>query len=560
MTTLSVKKTSSKGIVIGKPFIVENPDLSADRTPSKDAAAEIALFEDALEKTQDELSELAAASDIFEGHLMIAMDSSLSDAVIAKINEGSNAQAALEDTVSEFAMIFEMMEDEYMKERSADVKDVGNRVMRKLKGIAGSSLSDINEKVILVAKDLAPSDTAIIDLNYVMGFITELGGVTSHVSIIARNLELPALVGVSGIMNAVKKDDTIIMDAGKGTIIINPDSETIAKYEKLAEEFRKHQAMLMELNHLPPVTIDGHQVSLCANVGNIEEIKQAIKNNIDGIGLFRSEFLYMENSHFPTEEEQFQVYKEAAELLNGKEVTIRTLDIGGDKSLPYYTFDPEENPFLGWRAIRISLDLKDVFKAQLKALLRASAYGYIRIMFPMIISVEELEAAKAVLEECKQDLKLAGISYDENIQIGIMIETPASVACVEQFAQMVDFFSIGTNDLTQYMLCVDRGNKKLASMYNSFHPAVLNSIQTVINAAHKYNVKCGMCGEFASDARAAKLLLGMGLDEFSMSAGEVPNVKYLIRNSNYLAEKEHTAEVLKNTKIADIMAALGEEE
>ena len=243
----------------------------------------------------------------------------------------------------------------------------------------------------------------------------------------------------------------------------------------------------------------------------------------------------MENSHFPTEEEQFQVYKEAAELLNGKEVTIRTLDIGGDKSLPYYTFDPEENPFLGWRAIRISLDLKDVFKAQLKALLRASAYGYIRIMFPMIISVEELEAAKAVLEECKQDLKLAGISYDENIQIGIMIETPASVACVEQFAQMVDFFSIGTNDLTQYMLCVDRGNKKLASMYNSFHPAVLNSIQTVINAAHKYNVKCGMCGEFASDARAAKLLLGMGLDEFSMSAGEVPNVKYLIRNSNYLA-------------------------
>ena len=560
MTTLSVKKTSSKGIVIGKPFIVENPDLSADRTPSKDAAAEIALFEDALEKTQDELSELAAASDIFEGHLMIAMDSSLSDAVIAKINEGSNAQAALEDTVSEFAMIFEMMEDEYMKERSADVKDVGNRVMRKLKGIAGSSLSDINEKVILVAKDLAPSDTAIIDLNYVMGFITELGGVTSHVSIIARNLELPALVGVSGIMNAVKKDDTIIMDAGKGTIIINPDSETIAKYEKLAEEFRKHQAMLKELNHLPPVTIDGHQVSLCANVGNIVEIKQAIKNNIDGIGLFRSEFLYMENSHFPTEEEQFQVYKEAAELLNGKEVTIRTLDIGGDKSLPYYTFDPEENPFLGWRAIRISLDLKDVFKAQLKALLRASAYGYIRIMFPMIISVEELEAAKAVLEECKQDLKLAGISYDENIQIGIMIETPASVACVEQFAQMVDFFSIGTNDLTQYMLCVDRGNKKLASMYNSFHPAVLNSIQTVINAAHKYNVKCGMCGEFASDARAAKLLLGMGLDEFSMSAGEVPNVKYLIRNSNYLAEKEHTAEVLKNTKIADIMAALGEEE
>ncbi|CVI72097.1 Phosphoenolpyruvate-protein phosphotransferase [Clostridiales bacterium CHKCI001] len=560
MTTLSVKKTSSKGIVIGKPFIVENPDLSADRTPSKDAAAEIALFEDALEKTQDELSELAAASDIFEGHLMIAMDSSLSDAVIAKINEGSNAQVALEDTVSEFAMIFEMMEDEYMKERSADVKDVGNRVMRKLKGIAGSSLSDIKEKVILVAKDLAPSDTAIIDLNYVMGFITELGGVTSHVSIIARNLELPALVGVNGIMNAVKKDDTIIMDAGKGTIIINPDSQTIAKYEKLAEEFRKHQAMLKELNHLPPVTIDGHHVSLCANVGNIDEIKQALKNNIDGIGLFRSEFLYMENSHFPTEEEQFKVYKEAAELLEGKEVTIRTLDIGGDKSLPYYTFDPEENPFLGWRAIRISLDLKDVFKAQLKALLRASAYGYIRIMFPMIISVEELEAAKAVLEECKQDLKLAGIPYDENIQIGIMIETPASVACVEQFAQMVDFFSIGTNDLTQYMLCVDRGNKKLASMYNSFHPAVLNSIQTVINAAHKYNVKCGMCGEFASDARAAKLLLGMGLDEFSMSAGEVPNVKYLIRNSNYLAEKEHTAEVLKNTKIADIMAALGEEE
>lgn len=560
MTTLSVKKTSSKGIVIGKPFIVETPDLTADRTPAKDPASEISVFEDALEKTQDELTALASDSDIFEGHLMIAMDSSLSDAVEAKINEGSNAQAALEDTVTEFATIFEMMEDEYMKERSADVRDVGGRIMKKLKGIEGSSLSDINQKVILVAKDLAPSDTAIINLNYVMGFITELGGVTSHVSIIARNLELPALVGVNGIMNAVKKDDTIIMDAGKGTIIINPDEETIARYEKLAEEFRAHQTMLKELNHLPPVTTDGHSVSLCANVGNIEEIKQALKNNIDGIGLFRSEFLYMENNHFPTEDEQFEVYKQAAQLLDGKEVTIRTLDIGGDKSLPYYTFDEEENPFLGWRAIRISLDLKDVFKAQLKALLRASAYGYIRIMFPMIISVEELIAAKAVLEECKQDLKLAGIPYDENIQIGIMIETPASVACVEEFSQMVDFFSIGTNDLTQYMLCVDRGNKKLSSLYNSFHPAVLRSIQNVITAAHKYNTKCGMCGEFASDARAAKLLLGMGLDEFSMSGGEVPNVKYMIRNASFAQEQEHTAEVLKNTKIEDIMAALGEAE
>lgn len=554
---LVVEKTSSKGIVIGKAYVIEKVDLTPENYNVTSKEEEIKKFEKALNEAKEEIIQLSQNSDIFAGHHMIVEDITLYDSVTGKINdENQNVQIAVCNAIEEISNIFKMMDDEYMKERAADVKDVGSRIMAKLKGVSNNPFENIKEEVVLIAEDLTPSDTALIDLNLVKGFITELGGVTSHVSIIAKNLGLPALVGVNGIMDSVKDNDIVAMDASKGNIIINPNSQELAEYKKLEEEFKKEEEMLKKLENLKAVTTDGREVQLCANVGNILDIQMAVKHNIDGIGLFRSECVYMENTHFPTEDEQFEVYKEAAILCEGKEVTIRTLDIGGDKSLPYYKFDFEENPFLGWRAIRISLELKDVFKAQLKAILRASAFGYIRIMYPMIISIEEIVEANKVLEECKQELRNDGIKFDENIEVGMMIETPASVILSDEFAKYVDFFSIGTNDLTQYMLVVDRGNKRISNMYNSFHPVVLQSIKRVIEAGHKQNIKVGMCGEFASDARAAKILLGLGLDEFSMSASEINNVKKQILETSFEDAKNYANEVLSKTTVESVMEFL----
>ncbi len=554
---LVVEKTSSKGIVIGKAYVIEKVDLTPENYNVTSKEEEIKKFEKALNEAKEEIIQLSQNSDIFAGHHMIVEDITLYDSVTGKINdENQNVQIAVCNAIEEISNIFKMMDDEYMKERAADVKDVGSRIMAKLKGVSNNPFENIKEEVVLIAEDLTPSDTALIDLNLVKGFITELGGVTSHVSIIAKNLGLPALVGVNGIMDSVKDNDIVAMDASKGNIIINPNSQELAEYKKLEEEFKKEEEMLKKLENLKAVTTDGREVQLCANVGNILDIQMAVKHNIDGIGLFRSECVYMENTHFPTEDEQFEVYKEAAILCEGKEVTIRTLDIGGDKSLPYYKFDFEENPFLGWRAIRISLELKDVFKAQLKAILRASAFGYIRIMYPMIISIEEIVEANKVLEECKQELRNYGIKFDENIEVGMMIETPASVILSDEFAKYVDFFSIGTNDLTQYMLVVDRGNKRISNMYNSFHPVVLQSIKRVIEAGHKQNIKVGMCGEFASDARAAKILLGLGLDEFSMSASEINNVKKQILETSFEDAKNYANEVLSKTTVESVMEFL----
>jgi phosphotransferase system enzyme I (PtsI) len=544
MIAIHVEKTASRGIVIGKAFIVEKPSLNHNFTKidDKDIEKEIKRYESAVANAVTELEGLAKSNTIFEAHLEMARDITLYEGVITKIkDEKQNADAALEATAAEFIQIFENMEDEYMRERAADIKDIRYRLMCGLHGIKPNPFAEISEQVILIAEDLAPSDTACLNLNYILGFITQEGGVTSHVSIMAKGLEIPALVGVQGIIEQVKQNDLIIMDAGKGIILLQPDETTILTYQQLQQEQQKKQEELAKINHLPAITKDGKQVHLCTNVGSIKDIKKALNYKMDGVGLFRSEFLYMDNTHFPTEEEQFEVYKEAAQLCS-KELTIRTLDIGGDKALSYYEFDKEENPFLGWRAIRISLDMRDMFKTQLRAILRASAFGIIRIMFPMIISLEELRRSKEILEECKTELKKQNIACDHNIEVGMMIETPASVILVEDFAKEVDFFSIGTNDLTQYLLAVDRGNKKISALYNSFHPSVLRSINRVIKAGNQNKIKVGMCGEFASDERAVKVLLGMGLDEFSMSSSELLNVKYIIRNTSYeeaqaLAEK-----------------------
>lgn len=559
MKTINVKKTASKGVLIGKAYVVARPDLTADRSYVAESAvdAEVARYEAAIEAAKADLAVLAEENAIFGAHLELVQDPALTDTVISAIQgEKKNAELALEESVDMFAAVFASMDDEYMRERGADMKDVGKRLMCKLKGVEDNALSGISEKVIVVAKDLAPSDTAVMNLDYVTGFITEEGGVTSHVSIMARNLGLPALVGVEGIMSEVKNGDEIAMDAKAGIIILDPDEAVKAEYTVKAETFAKREKELAEIALLPTVTTDGKTAELYANVGGIEDIKTAIANHAEGVGLFRTEFLYMENDHFPTEDEQFAVYKEGAELLEGKELIIRTLDIGGDKGLSYFDFGQEENPFLGYRAIRVCLDRKDVFKTQLRALLRASAYGNIRIMYPMIISMEELDEANALVEECKAELDAEGIAYNKDIVVGMMVETPASVVCADDFAKKVGFFSIGTNDLTQYTLAVDRGNKKIAAKYNSYTPAVLRNIKRTIDAGHAAGIKVGMCGEFASDPKALKVLLGFGLDEFSMSSGAISEVKAELRASSYAECKELADKVAVATHIAEIEALL----
>ncbi|EJU23651.1 phosphoenolpyruvate-protein phosphotransferase [Peptoanaerobacter stomatis] len=538
MKKLSVDKTSSKGIAIGKAYKYEKISFVPDMYVYNDKDEEIKIYKNATELVSDELTKLAQTNDIFAGHLELVNDVALLDEVTNKIvNDKKNVQIAFRDTIDEFVAMFEAMDNEYMKARADDIKDIYQRVMAKIKNVELKNLASIHTPTIVIAKDLAPSDTATMNLDYILGFATQGGGVTSHVCIMARNLGLPALVGADNLLEEVNDNDIIIIDATNGDIYINPDEATIKEFENKKSDFEKREKLLKENAHLEAITKDNKRVLVYSNVGNIEDIKNAVKCYIDGIGLFRSEFLYMENSHFPTEEEQFEVYKEAVQICTG-EVIIRTLDIGGDKELSYYEFDKEENPFLGFRAIRISLHLKDMFKEQLRALLRASAFGYVSIMYPMIISLEELLEANSILDECKKELDSQNIAYNKDIKVGMMIETPASVMEAEAFAKYVDFFSIGTNDLTQYMLAVDRGNDKIADMYDSFNPAVLHAIQKVIDAGHKENIVVGMCGEFASDERACKMLLGMDLDEFSVAFTQVAAIKSIIRESDFEKCKE----------------------
>lgn len=562
MKKIHVERTASRGVVTGRAYVVTRPDVSADRSAISDNAmeAEIARYEAAVEAVKEDLAKLAETNAVFAAHQELAQDPALYDSVVDKIRgERKNAELSLEETVDMFAAVFESMDDEYMRERGADMKDVGRRLMCRLKGVEDNTLGSIHEKVIVVAKDLAPSDTAAMNLEYVLGFITQEGGITSHVSIMARNLNLPALVGVEGILDEIAEGDEIVMDAGTGTIIINPDDAAKEEYSARMEAFVKREKELAEISALPSETLDGRKVELSANVGNIQDIRNALPHHIDGIGLFRTEFLYMESDHFPDEDEQFAVYKEAAELMEGREVIIRTLDIGGDKGLSYFDFGEEENPFLGYRAIRICLDREDVFKIQLRALLRASAYGNIRIMYPMIISVEELDRANGLLAACKEELRTEGRAFNEDIVVGMMIETPASVVCADELAERVGFFSIGTNDLTQYTLAVDRGNKKISNLYNPFHPAVLRNIRHTIEAGHAAGIKVGMCGEFAGDPRALKILLGFGLDEFSMSAGAISEVKARLRNTTYEEAKELAGKAAKCVYLKEIEELLEEE-
>lgn len=527
MEQIYVEKTASRGIAVARVYKHQEPEWTPDQhmITAAQMEEELGKFRQARENVMQELSALASENEIFAAHLEIAGDFALQEGIEAKIaGEQKNAQLAVHEVVEEFAAIFEAMDDAYMKERGADIKDIGKRLMEKLKGIQRQDLGMLREAVIVAAKDLYPSDTVKLSPEFVKGIITEEGGVTSHVSIIAKSMNIPTLVGVKGILNKLEDGMLVCMDAGKGIIVTEPEEEVQQEYLAKKQAYEEERARLRRLRELQAVTKEGKRISLCVNVGNAEDIRHALDMKIDGVGLFRSEFLYMENSHFPTEEEQFQVYKEAAELCP-QELTIRTLDIGGDKELSYFTFEKEENPFLGWRAIRISLDMKKMFKEQLRAILRASAFGHVRIMFPMIISPEELKAAKAIAAECKTELAQEGKAFDPDIELGMMMETPASVLLAEEFAKEADFFSIGTNDLTQYLLAVDRGNKKIADRYDYFHPAVVKAIGEIIRAGHQEGIKVGMCGEMAGDSRATELLLELGLDEFSMSAGSIDDIR-----------------------------------
>lgn len=530
MKEIRTERAASKGIAMGKAFLLKAPDLRAERKALAEGEKEREwqAFLRAAEKTRDALRPLARENAIFAAHLDMAEDPTLIDGVEEKISQGKSAQWALEEQMEETCGLLESLEDAYLRERAADVRDVCRRMMAFLKGLEEDPFSGIREKVILFAEELNPSDTAKMDFRYIKGMVTARGGSTSHVAILARSLEIPALLGVEGILEQVQAGEEAILDGQEGVLFLSPDALTRRVYAEKREAEEELKQKLKEMNRLPAVTTDGREVHLFANVGSLKDIELAKKHGADGVGLFRSEFLYMESSRFPTEQEQFEIYKKAAEILK-KPVTIRTLDIGGDKALPYYQFEKEENPFLGWRAIRFCLDMRDVFKTQLKALLRAAAYGDIRIMYPMIVSVEEFRKANELLEECKEELRERGVLFRESIATGIMVETPAAVLMAEELAKEVDFFSIGTNDLTQYILAADRGNQKLTKLYSPFHPAVLRAVERVIEAGHREGKEVGMCGEFAGDERAVPLLVGLGLDEFSMVSNEIAAVRYQVR-------------------------------
>lgn len=536
---------ASPGIAFGKALLLQEDQIVINKNPlSADKLdAEIARLYDAREKSKQQLEVIKEKARItfgeekeaiFEGHIMLLEDEELEEEIIAFIKDNNaSTEYAIHSVIEEQAVTLESLDDEYLKERASDIRDIGSRFIKNALGINMISLSDISEEVILVANDLTPSETAQINLDFIQGFITDIGGRTSHTSIMARSLELPAIVGTNNITKQVNNGDMLILDALNNQIVINPSESELKKFKAIREEFFNEKQELAKLKDLPATTLDGHQVEVCGNIGTVKDCDGVNRNGGEGVGLYRTEFLFMDRSSLPTEEEQYQAYKEVALAMQGHPIIIRTMDIGGDKDLSYMDLPKEMNPFLGWRAIRISLDRRDILKDQLRAILRASAHGKLRVMFPMIISVEEIRELKNAIEQYKVELRAQNHAFDENIEIGVMVETPAAAAIAHHLAKEVDFFSIGTNDLTQYTLAVDRGNELISHLYNPMSPAVLTVIKQVIDASHKEGKWTGMCGELAGDERATLLLLGMGLDEFSMSAISIPRIKKIIRNANF---------------------------
>ncbi|GLB60408.1 phosphoenolpyruvate--protein phosphotransferase [Cytobacillus sp. NCCP-133] len=531
---------ASSGIAIAKAYRLVEPDLSFDKKKIEVPAQEVERFQTALAESKGELEvirdnahrELGAdKAAIFDAHLLVLSDPELISPIEDKIKTDKvNAESALSETADMFITMFEQMDNEYMKERAADIRDVTKRVLSHLLGVQIANPSMIAEEVIIIAEDLTPSDTAQLNRQFVKGFTTDIGGRTSHSAIMARSMEIPAVVGTKESTKQIKNGDLVIVDGLKGLVHINPTPEAVAEYEEEQRKFEEQKAEWAKLVNEKSISADGHHVELAANIGTPKDLKGVVENGGEGIGLYRTEFLYMGRDQLPTEEEQFESYKAVLEGMKGKPVVVRTLDIGGDKELPYLNLPKEMNPFLGFRAIRLCLEEQDMFRTQLRALLRASTYGNLKIMFPMIAALDEFRQGKAILEDVKQKLVSEGTKVADNIEIGIMVEIPSTAVMAEQFAKEVDFFSVGTNDLIQYTMAADRMNERVSYLYQPYNPAILRLVKMVIDAAHKEGKWAGMCGEMAGDETAIPLLLGLGLDEFSMSATSILKARSQIRN------------------------------
>ncbi|HCW7611676.1 TPA: phosphoenolpyruvate--protein phosphotransferase [Staphylococcus aureus] len=539
---------ASDGVAIAKAYLLVEPDLTFDKNEKvTDVEGEVAKFNSAIEASKVELTKIrnnaevqlgADKAAIFDAHLLVLDDPELIQPIQDKIkNENANAATALADVTTQFVTIFESMDNEYMKERAADIRDVSKRVLSHILGVELPNPSMIDESVVIVGNDLTPSDTAQLNKEFVQGFATNIGGRTSHSAIMSRSLEIPAIVGTKSITQEVKQGDMIIVDGLNGDVIVNPTEDELIAYQDKRECYFADKKELQKLRDADTVTVDGVHAELAANIGTPNDLPGVIENGAQGIGLYRTEFLYMGRDQMPTEEEQFEAYKEVLEAMDGKRVVVRTLDIGGDKELSYLNLPEEMNPFLGYRAIRLCLAQQDIFRPQLRALLRASVYGKLNIMFPMVATINEFREAKAILLEEKENLKNEGHDISDDIELGIMVEIPATAALADVFAKEVDFFSIGTNDLIQYTLAADRMSERVSYLYQPYNPSILRLVKQVIEASHKEGKWTGMCGEMAGDETAIPLLLGLGLDEFSMSATSILKAR---RQINGLSKNEMT--------------------
>ncbi|RNA70253.1 phosphoenolpyruvate--protein phosphotransferase [Alteribacter keqinensis] len=554
---------ASSGIAIAKAFLLETPDLSVEKTTVNDVSAEEEKFDNALAKAKGELEKIKEKTlnelgeehaEIFSAHLLVLSDPEFVDAIRGKVkDEKSNAGYAVKEVSDMFVSMFENMDNEYMKERAADIRDVSKRVLAHVLGKKLVSLAEIDEEVVVIADDLTPSDTAQLNGEFVKGFATDIGGRTSHSAIMARSMEIPAVVGTKEITSSADFDTMVIVDGIDGTVIVDPSDDEVSEYKKKQEDFAEKKKEWAKLVNDPTESKDGHHVELAANIGTPNDLEGVINNGAEGIGLYRTEFLYMGRDELPTEEEQYEAYKKVVEDMDGKPVVIRTLDIGGDKELPYLDLPKEMNPFLGFRAIRLCLEKDDMFRTQLRALLRASAFGNLKIMFPMIATLDEFRQAKAILTEEKEKLQEAGTDVSDDIEVGIMVEIPSTAVMADTFAKEVDFFSIGTNDLIQYTMAADRMNEQVSYLYQPYNPAILRLVKMVIDAAHKEGKWAGMCGEMAGDEVAIPLLLGLGLDEFSMSATSVLPARSQIskltkKEAEEVAEKALAMETAEDVK------------
>ncbi|WP_049413673.1 phosphoenolpyruvate--protein phosphotransferase [Staphylococcus hominis] len=544
---------ASDGVAIAKAYLLVEPDLSFTNEKITDTDAEIKKFRNALEASKIELTKIrnnaekslgADKAAIFDAHLLVLDDPELIQPIEDKIaNEKVNAPEALNEVTTQFITIFESMDNEYMRERAADIRDVSKRVLAHLLGVELPNPSMIDESVVIIGNDLTPSDTAQLNKEFVQGFVTNIGGRTSHSAIMSRSLEIAAVVGTKSITHEVKQGDMVIVDGITGDVIIDPTEDELIAYQNKRERFFEDKKELQKLRDAETVTVDGEHAELAANIGTPDDLYGVMENGAEGIGLYRTEFLYMGRDQMPTEDEQFEAYKKVLETMKDKRVVVRTLDIGGDKELPYLNLPKEMNPFLGYRAIRLCLDQQDIFRTQLRALLRASAYGKLNIMFPMVATIKEFRDAKAILLEEKDKLTSKGQEVADDIEVGIMVEIPSTAALADIFAKEVDFFSIGTNDLIQYTMAADRMSERVSYLYQPYNPAILRLVKQVIEASHKEGKWTGMCGEMAGDETAIPLLLGLGLDEFSMSATSILKARRQINglSKNEMAELANRA-------------------